>query len=143
MLQLKGALHQQKVEVFSDGGDGVLCYQGRLERYQVDFEVASDNDHALGDCDCEIDTPSDVEYDEERVQLFMKQRNNIVSDKLENYKELEKVMSFGTIEKARKTMNYYAIACKQRLKIEKTDPSRASVPHGFNETNFREGNEAA
>ena len=30
LLQLKGVVHQQKVEVFSQGGDGVLCYQGRL-----------------------------------------------------------------------------------------------------------------
>ncbi|WMV32597.1 hypothetical protein MTR67_025982 [Solanum verrucosum] len=30
LLQLKGAVHQQKVEVFSQGGDGVLRYQGRL-----------------------------------------------------------------------------------------------------------------
>ncbi|WMV25596.1 hypothetical protein MTR67_018981 [Solanum verrucosum] len=30
LLQLKGAIHRQKVEVFSLGGDGVLHYQGRL-----------------------------------------------------------------------------------------------------------------
>ncbi|WMV32525.1 hypothetical protein MTR67_025910 [Solanum verrucosum] len=29
-LQLKGAVHQHRVEVFSQGGDGVLRYQGRL-----------------------------------------------------------------------------------------------------------------
>ncbi|KAH0655692.1 hypothetical protein KY285_030574 [Solanum tuberosum] len=30
LLQLKGAIHQQKVEVFSQGGDGVFHYQGHL-----------------------------------------------------------------------------------------------------------------
>ncbi|KAH0704841.1 hypothetical protein KY285_019119 [Solanum tuberosum] len=30
VAELKGAVHQQKVGVFSQGGDGVLCYQGRL-----------------------------------------------------------------------------------------------------------------
>ena len=30
LLELKGAVHNQRVEVFSQGGDGVLCYQGRL-----------------------------------------------------------------------------------------------------------------
>ncbi|WMV30354.1 hypothetical protein MTR67_023739 [Solanum verrucosum] len=30
LLQLKGAIHNQRVEVFSQGGDGVLRYQGRL-----------------------------------------------------------------------------------------------------------------
>ncbi|WMV07872.1 hypothetical protein MTR67_001257 [Solanum verrucosum] len=30
LLQLKGAVHKQKVEVFFQGGDGVLSYQGRL-----------------------------------------------------------------------------------------------------------------
>ncbi|WMV41433.1 hypothetical protein MTR67_034818 [Solanum verrucosum] len=30
LLQLKGAVHQQIVEVLSQGGDGVLRYQGRL-----------------------------------------------------------------------------------------------------------------
>jgi len=30
LLQLKGAIHQQKIEVFSQGGDGVLRYQGCL-----------------------------------------------------------------------------------------------------------------
>ena len=30
LLELKGAVHNQRVEVFSQGGDGVLLYQGRL-----------------------------------------------------------------------------------------------------------------
>ena len=30
MLELKGVVHNQKVEVFSQEGDGVLRYQGRL-----------------------------------------------------------------------------------------------------------------
>ena len=30
LLELKGAFHNQRVEVFSKGGDGVLRYQGRL-----------------------------------------------------------------------------------------------------------------
>ncbi|KAH0773737.1 hypothetical protein KY290_010874 [Solanum tuberosum] len=102
-----------------------------LERYHVDVEVASDNEHVPGDSDCEVDTPSDVEYDEERLQLFEKQRNSTVSDKLEHYKELEKGMSFATIEEARKIMNYYAIASRRGLKIEKTDRSRARIKKGL------------
>ena len=30
LLELKGAVHNQIVEVLSQGGDDVLCYQGRL-----------------------------------------------------------------------------------------------------------------
>ena len=30
LLELKGAVHQQRIEAFSKGGDGVLRYQGRL-----------------------------------------------------------------------------------------------------------------
>ena len=30
LLELKGAVRNQRVEVFSQGGDGVLLYQGRL-----------------------------------------------------------------------------------------------------------------
>ena len=30
LLELKGTVHNQRVEVFSQGGDGVLRYQGRL-----------------------------------------------------------------------------------------------------------------
>ena len=30
LLELKGAVHNQRVEVFSQGGDDVLRYQGRL-----------------------------------------------------------------------------------------------------------------
>ena len=30
LLELKGAVHNQRVEVFSQGGDGVLPYQSRL-----------------------------------------------------------------------------------------------------------------
>ena len=30
LLELKGAVNNQRVEVFSQGGDGVLLYQGRL-----------------------------------------------------------------------------------------------------------------
>ena len=30
LLELKGAIHNQRVEVFSQGGDGVLRYLGRL-----------------------------------------------------------------------------------------------------------------
>ena len=29
-LILKGAVHNHRVQVFSQGGDGVLCYNGRL-----------------------------------------------------------------------------------------------------------------
>lgn len=65
------------------------------------------------------------QYDEEMLQLFEKQRNSIISDKLEHYKELEKEMSFATIEEATKVMNYYVILSRHGLKMEKTDPSRA------------------
>ncbi|KAH0653194.1 hypothetical protein KY290_031493 [Solanum tuberosum] len=89
-----------------------------LERYHVDVEVASDNEHVPENSDYEVDTSfdwkvdtlSDVEYDVERLQLFEKQRNSTVSDKLEHYKELENGMSFAAIEEARKIMNYYVIA---------------------------------
>ena len=30
LLELKGEVNNQRVEVFSQGGDGVHCYQGRL-----------------------------------------------------------------------------------------------------------------
>ena len=30
LLELTGAIHTQRVQVFSQGGYGVLCYQGRL-----------------------------------------------------------------------------------------------------------------
>ena len=30
LLELKGAVNNKRVEVFSQGGDGVLCYQCRL-----------------------------------------------------------------------------------------------------------------
>ena len=30
LLELKDAVHNQRMEVFSQGGDGVLRYQGRL-----------------------------------------------------------------------------------------------------------------
>ena len=30
MLELKNAIHNHRVEVFSQGRDGVLCYKGRL-----------------------------------------------------------------------------------------------------------------
>lgn len=59
-----------------------------LETYHVDVEVASNDKHMLRDFDCEIDTPSDVKYDEERLELFEKQRKSTVN-KLEHYKELE------------------------------------------------------
>ncbi|WMV29233.1 hypothetical protein MTR67_022618 [Solanum verrucosum] len=33
LLQLKGVVHQHRVEVFSQGGNGVLCYQGATKMY--------------------------------------------------------------------------------------------------------------
>ena len=30
LLELKGAVHNQRVEIFSQGGDGILHYYGRL-----------------------------------------------------------------------------------------------------------------
>ena len=30
LLELKGSVNNKRVEVFSQGGDGVLLYQGRL-----------------------------------------------------------------------------------------------------------------
>ena len=33
LLELKGAVHNQKVEVFSQGGDSVLRYKGELRQH--------------------------------------------------------------------------------------------------------------
>ncbi|KAH0661218.1 hypothetical protein KY284_026149 [Solanum tuberosum] len=39
LVELKGAVHQQRVEVFSQGGDGVLRYQGATKMYRDLLEV--------------------------------------------------------------------------------------------------------
>ena len=43
LLELKGAVHNQRVEIFSQGGDGVLPYQGRL----CDLNVGELRQHIL------------------------------------------------------------------------------------------------
>ena len=48
LLELKGAVHYQRVEVFSQGGDGVLCYQGRL---CVSDDVGELRQHILVEAD--------------------------------------------------------------------------------------------
>ncbi|XP_059286381.1 uncharacterized protein LOC132039862 [Lycium ferocissimum] len=136
-----------------DGDDGIralqclLCYEFRkinlfvvdatdltihthnilqhLETYHVDVEIASDDELGLEDSNSHIDGPSDVEYDEEEREGFSNQRRRVVSDRLENLKELEKGMTFFDIVEARRIMNYYAMANGYGLKIKKTDPTRA------------------
>ena len=36
LLELQGEVHNHRLEVFTQGGDGVLCYQGRLCVLDVD-----------------------------------------------------------------------------------------------------------
>ncbi|KAK4356054.1 hypothetical protein RND71_025025 [Anisodus tanguticus] len=95
-----------------------------LETYHVDVEIESNDELVLGDSDSDVDVQYDVEYDEGH-EVFRNQRRRIVSDRLENYMKLEKGMAFSSIDEARRVMNYYAMANRRGLKIEKTNHTRA------------------
>ncbi|OIT03611.1 hypothetical protein A4A49_14083 [Nicotiana attenuata] len=72
------------------------------ETFLVDVEAVSKNEHVTGDYDFDVDAPSDVEYDFEGLEVISKQRRRVVSDRLENFKELDKGMTFKDIVEARK-----------------------------------------
>ncbi|MCD9641574.1 hypothetical protein HAX54_027802 [Datura stramonium] len=96
-----------------------------LKIYHVDVEIASDNEHILRDYDFDIDASFDLEYDKEGLEVISNQRRKVVTDKLENFTELHKGMTFCDIVEVRRSMNYYALANGYGLRIEKTSPSRA------------------
>nr|XP_016478417.1 PREDICTED: uncharacterized protein LOC107799782 [Nicotiana tabacum] len=95
------------------------------ETFHVDVEVVFENEHIIRDYDFDVDASSDVEYDFEGLEVIIKQRRRVVNDRLENFKELDKGITFKDIVEARWVVNYYAIANGYGLKIEKTDPTRA------------------
>ncbi|OIT05317.1 hypothetical protein A4A49_65166 [Nicotiana attenuata] len=78
--------------------------------YIIDGDDVSENEHVIGDYDFDVDAPSNVEYDSEGLEVISKQRRRVVSDRLENFKELDKGMTFKDIVEARRVVNYYAIA---------------------------------
>lgn len=61
-----------------------------LETYHVDIEIASNNKIVSSDSKSNVDFPSIVEYDGKRFKIIDKLRRMGLSDKLKNYKELEK-----------------------------------------------------
>jgi len=97
------------------------------ESYSVDVEAATDCDYSDVEDDtlyemgnnCEI-----VEYNVEVLQRYEHEKERVVSDGLEKFKELEMGMTFKTIQEARQVVSFYAMANKKKLKTKKSDTKR-------------------
>ncbi|XP_075108708.1 uncharacterized protein LOC142180391 [Nicotiana tabacum] len=124
--------------IFNYGGDWVISPVSEFtvnaqdttyhtETYGVDVEVASDCEHSLGSYDF---SESDCNgYDYEELESINKQRRRVVSDRLENFKELELGMTFKDMKEARQFINFYALANKKGLWVVKSDSTRSKYKY--------------
>lgn len=84
--------------------------------YETDAE--SESDGSL------VDPNSDGEYDFEELELIKMQKKMEVNDKLSHYKELHLSITFQDLNEAKKVCNWYALATKKALIVEKSDKTR-------------------
>ncbi|XP_019233286.1 PREDICTED: uncharacterized protein LOC109213902 [Nicotiana attenuata] len=90
------------------------------ESHTVEVEAASDyNDNDSE----ENDSDSPELSSDELEQLFLQKRRDI-NDKLTDYKELDRSMTFKDIPEARKMINIYSLANGYDLQQVKSDPTR-------------------
>ncbi|XP_019231252.1 PREDICTED: uncharacterized protein LOC109212099 [Nicotiana attenuata] len=98
------------------------------ESHTVEVEAATDcSDNDSEENDSAIDSDSPNSNDSE--QLFL-QKKRVINDKLTDYKELDRSMTFKDIPEARKMINMYSLANGYNSKQLKSDPTRLRILQG-------------
>ncbi|KAH0759760.1 hypothetical protein KY290_023253 [Solanum tuberosum] len=92
------------------------------EPYLVTLDTAIEGESSEEENDENEPYPSD--YNSEELESFRLEKKREVNKQLDNFKELEKSMSFKNLEEAKKVVSYYSIARKVALRIDKSDSVR-------------------
>lgn len=88
------------------------------ETYSVNVEPGTDCDSSEDDVDDNF-LSSEEDDREERLEVFKKQRRLGITEKLEEYKVLEKGMSFKDLAEAKQVIDLYVVANKKGLQVKK------------------------
>ncbi|WMV23703.1 hypothetical protein MTR67_017088 [Solanum verrucosum] len=89
------------------------------EPYLVTLDAAAE-----GESSEEENEPYPSDYNSEDLESFRLEKKREVNDQLDNFKELEKGMSFKNLEEAKRVVSYYSIARKVDLRVDKSDSVR-------------------
>ncbi|KAH0632502.1 hypothetical protein KY284_035288 [Solanum tuberosum] len=92
------------------------------EPYLVTLDAATEGESSEEENDENEPYPSD--YNSEELESFRLEKKREVNDQLDNFKELEKGMSFKNLEEAKRIVSYYSIARKVALRVDKSDSVR-------------------
>ncbi|KAH0665257.1 hypothetical protein KY285_026463 [Solanum tuberosum] len=92
------------------------------EPYLVTLDAATEGESSEEENDENEPYPSD--YNSEELESFRLEKKREVNDQLDNFKELEKGMSFKNLEEAKRVVSYYSISRKVALRVDKSDSVR-------------------
>nr|XP_009630846.1 uncharacterized protein LOC104120727 [Nicotiana tomentosiformis] len=104
-----------------------------VEEYEPSINVPNIIHHNEHDEPDELEAATDCDdneyvvssyYDCDRLEKLFKQKKRDINDKLTDYKELDRSMTFKDIVEARKVINMYALANGYGLEQLKSDPTR-------------------
>ncbi|XP_060194913.1 uncharacterized protein LOC132624104 [Lycium barbarum] len=88
----------------------------------VSVDVGTDCESGEEEDDDNESVPSDC--DSEELELFRKEKNREVNEKLDRFLVLEKGMSFKDLDEAKRVVSYYAVSNKKGLKVDHSDSHR-------------------
>ncbi|KAH0715349.1 hypothetical protein KY284_008254 [Solanum tuberosum] len=92
------------------------------EPYLVTLDAAIEGESSEEEND--ENEPYLSDYNSEELESFRLEKKREVNDQLDNFKELEKGMSFKNLEEAKRVVSYYSIARKVALRVDKSDSVR-------------------
>ncbi|WMV33177.1 hypothetical protein MTR67_026562 [Solanum verrucosum] len=68
--------------------------------------------------------PFASDHDSDELEFFRREKKREVTEKLDNFLELEKGMSFKNLDEAKRIVSYYSIVRKRGLRVVKSDSTR-------------------
>ncbi|XP_069152409.1 uncharacterized protein [Solanum lycopersicum] len=86
------------------------------------IDVATEGESSEEENDENEPYPSD--YNSEELESFRLEKKREINDQLDNFKVLEKGMSFKNLDEAKRVVSYYSIARKVALRVDKSDSVR-------------------
>ncbi|XP_069152756.1 uncharacterized protein [Solanum lycopersicum] len=100
----------------------VTVNEPNLVTLNAGIDVATEGESSEKENDENEPYPSD--YNSEELESFRLEKKREINDQLDNFKELEKGMSFKKLDEAKRVVNYYSIARKVALRVDKSDSVR-------------------
>ena len=100
----------------------VTLNEPNLVTVNAGIDVATEGESSEEENDENEPYPSD--YNSEELESFSLEKKREINDQLDNFKELEKGMSFKNLDEAKRVVSYYSIARKVALRVDKSDSVR-------------------